>query len=1056
MHRTSCRSAGGLVARRLGSLARVSALFLALTSAATSAPSGTAPGASRATLRQEEPLSREEREGLAFMYRRGDNAAALRDLDDVLAETPGDAATRALRARVRFALCDYPGAVEDARAALEPALAGTLAPEDASACARAWLDVLSELGRAGEALEALGAGRSSLRPATDPRDAQALGAALLAAGRRAEARAVQRQGAEARAEAWDELLARARCERALGLFERAARTLVQADERTSPRPGSEPDVLVALGEVYFEAYGEVDDEVSKAHSPAELVREALVLAREHEGARLLLFELHRWNWQRTSQSPEQILDSVFAARPDSIPAWIRRASAALDDGDLPTARRALARLVELAPARRDVRAERAALAWIEHRRDEAQAELAALVAEDPLDSWPELAVGWHLLELYRFAEAAPFCERATERDGRDWMAWIQLGRARANTGDEDAARAAFARSVEVGQGRRNAWRDNLRLVLKRMHEGMVLADHGELRFLWPPEEAAVLSAYYPEFYGNARAELAKRYGHTPGVTQIEVFRDWTDFSVRSTGYEGYPALGVCFGPVVTAVSPLCELRGTFSWARTSFHEFTHVIHLGLSNNRCPRWITEGLATWEEGARRKAWWRNMRRELIDARANGEVFPLRRLNNAFRGPSVLFAYYQSGLLCQMLVEQHGFAPMVRLLSAFDRGADLDGAFAEVFAQTPEEIDAEFARYAATLVAPLAIEPRWSPQHTLRLRFGLARELPAEAEARAVWADDWAKVAWGSYMQGKRVDAEEALRRAALAGDLPPRGEFLRAELHLSQGDADGAAAAFRAGFERGGEDYRARMALASLLLRKGKGPEAMIELAAAERAFPGFPDEHFSAELEQARLHERAGEEARAMDARLRWLDWNAGDYAVRAKVAEWLFAQGRVAESARLWEEANEVDPFRRHLHYSWGLALRALDRHAEALREFQVGLRVPLELDGDVQQGAAEEMSREELIELAGVTPEAWEQLSAEERRLRVEQGLQKLMAEGAPARKGGVEARFQAEAPLLEGYAALSALALGDELEARAALARALALDPECAPAREAQKLLP
>ena len=32
--------------------------------------------------------------------------------------------------------------------------------------------------------------------------------------------------------------------------------------------------------------------------------------------------------------------------------------------------------------------------------------------------------------------------------------------------------------------------------------------------------------------------------------------------MRSTGFEGFPALGVCFGPVVTAVSPLvAAVRG---------------------------------------------------------------------------------------------------------------------------------------------------------------------------------------------------------------------------------------------------------------------------------------------------------------------------------------------------------------------------------------------------------------------------------------------------------------------------------------------------------------
>src|SRR6185295_18677198 len=138
--------------------------------------------------------------------------------------------------------------------------------------------------------------------------------------------------------------------------------------------------------------------------------------------------------------------------------------------------------------------------------------------------------------------------------------------------------------------------------------------------------------------------------------------------------------------------------GTQSWARTSFHEFTHVIHLGLSHNRCPRWITEGLATWEEVNRNPSWTRNMRRELVDARENGEVIPVRELNRAFRGPRILFGYYQGGLLCQMLIERHGFPPMIRLLEAFDRGLDLDQAFDEVFHTTPEDVDRDFDAFVA----------------------------------------------------------------------------------------------------------------------------------------------------------------------------------------------------------------------------------------------------------------------------------------------------------------------------------------------------------------------
>lgn len=1001
----------------------------------------------------QEELGPEERELVARLLRRGDLAEALETLDEVLEELPADHATRALRARARYRACDHEGALSDARAA-RAAVAG-LAAEPAAFVVRTELELVTALGRTDELAAERPALVARLAPGEDPRDAWALGSFELEAGRRAAARALFEQGAgSTRAGEWDVLLARARCQRALGFLERSAETLVLADKLARAADGSEPEILVELGELYFEFYGETDSAVSRAHSPGLLAREALRVDRESEGARLLLFELSRWNWTRTQDSPEELLEAVFAARPDSLEGLLARTSAALDDGDLPTARTALARLLELAPRRRAVRAEAAALAWIEHRRDEARATLDALTAEDPGDPWPELAVGWHLLELYRFGEALPFLEQAVTRDERAWMAWIQLGRAQANSGDEARARESFARSVEVGGGRQNAWRDNTALVLRRMAESMVLEDRGNLRFLWRPDEGEVLGSYLPEFYAGAREELARRYGHTPGTTQIEVFRSWEDFSVRSTGFQGYPALGVCFGPVVTAVSPLSELRGTFSWARTSFHEFTHVIHLGLSNNRCPRWITEGLATWEEGARNPAWWRNMRRELVDARANDELIPLRKLNNAFRGPRVLFAYYQSGLLCQLLIERHGFPPMVRLLEAFDGGADLDQAFSGVFQATPEEIDAAFALFVDERIAGLAIEPRWSPAGTFRRRFQLAKKPPEEPAARRVWAEEWCKVAWGSHLAAKKLDAEEALRLAESAGELPARGSFLRAELRLAAGEPEEAMAAVRAGLARGGEDYRARMLLASLLQRRDKGAEAVEHLRAAERAFPGFPDAHFSAELELARHHDRVGDEKEAMEARLRWLAWNAGDYSERVKVAEWLVRAERHAEAEPLWREACEVDPFRRHLHYQWGLTLRALGRHAEALREFEVGLRVSAELDGDVRLGASEGLTLEQLLALVRLTREEWEALSPEERRERVETAMAERAQEDGGA-ASPAEARFRDQEPLLHGHAALSLLELGRVDEARAHVERALALDPGSPPALEARARL-
>src|SRR5207247_4828766 len=129
-----------------------------------------------------------------------------------------------------------------------------------------------------------------------------------------------------------------------------------------------------------------------------------------------------------------------------------------------SARERLTRLEAAAAGRRDVRALRASLDWVEHDDKGCERILSALAAEDGKDATPEREVGRHLCELYRFAEGLPFARRAAQRDENDWEAWKELGRALANTGDEGGAREALERARKEAAGRQDAWRDNVRRV----------------------------------------------------------------------------------------------------------------------------------------------------------------------------------------------------------------------------------------------------------------------------------------------------------------------------------------------------------------------------------------------------------------------------------------------------------------------------------------------------------------------------------------------------------------------------------------------------------------
>lgn len=885
----------------------------------------------------------EERAEADRLRRRGRPEEALTLLKELLRDEPSDSLSRTLRARCRFDQGDWEGALGDLERALRDAPEGLGGLSARSGAARLRGELCLSLGRYDEALRSVGDADAGISPATNGGDAWILSRALLGTGDREGALSVLKAGAEGSSgQDWQGLLGKARCQQALGQLEAANRTLLEAEALAERGGGPEAGIHVALGDLFFEAYREVADAQISAEGR---YRSALDLAPGHPDALLGLFRLRRVNWKKSREPASEVMAKALAARPRSVEVLLAACAYDLEDGKLPSVRARLKELDLLAPGRRELQTLHAALAWVEHRRERCEELLESLALRDPGDARPEREVGRHLVELYRFAEGVPFLQRAVERDSSDYEAWTQLGRALSNSGDEDGAREALKRAQDAAGLRQDAWRNNTTLVLERMLVDHTESEHGDLIFAWAPDAADVFEVYLVPFYVEAREELAVRYGFTPPPVRIEVFRELGDFSVRSTGFEGFPALGVCFGPVVTSVSPLSSMRGNFSWARTAFHEFTHVIHLGLSKNRCPRWITEGIATWEEAHRDPTWTRNMRRELIDSRANGDLIPVRELNRAFRGPRILFGYYQGGLLVEMLVRDHGFRPLVKILEAFNRGRDLDGAFREVFDATPEEVDARFRVFVDEKISGLKIEPRWTARTLVRLRLETPREAPDGEEARREWQRSLSTQAWGAWQSNRRVDAEDALRRLREARLQGPRALFLMGEMALADDDPREAVRLWKRGLKDGGEDFRARVALARLLNRFGEEEEALAHLEVAEEVFPGFPEPSMAAELIAAGIHSEAGREADAMAASERRLRWDVGNYSARRKLAKWHAEGGRWEEVAELLRQANEVDPFSRSHHMEWALALAQLGSWEEALREWEVAQKVPDELN---------------------------------------------------------------------------------------------------------------
>jgi tetratricopeptide (TPR) repeat protein len=230
-------------------------------------------------------------------------------------------------------------------------------------------------------------------------------------------------------------------------------------------------------------------------------------------------------------------------------------------------------------------------------------------------------------------------------------------------------------------------------------------------------------------------------------------------------------------------------------------------------------------------------------------------------------------------------------------------------------------------------------------------------AGAAKRAEWIDGWCTIAWQAWQDGRRVDAQEALRTLAAVSPAPARAQLLRGEMKLKEGDQPAAKKLWEDAVAAGAEDFRVRMALGVIARGAKETEEAEKHLLAAERLFPGYDERGLSAELNLAQLYEEEGRHDDAMKATERWLAYESGSIGEALAVAAWHAEAGRHEKSLAYFRTANEIDPFRWRLHEGWGKSLAALERREEALREFTVALEVPAALEGDRAGPPSEEDS---------------------------------------------------------------------------------------------------
>lgn len=321
-------------------------------------------------------------------------------------------------------------------------------------------------------------------------------------------------------------------------------------------------------------------------------------------------------------------------------------------------------------------------------------------------------IGKKLSQNYRFAEGAA-CQRQALKFDSDYLpAQIQLAEDLLRLGDETQG-WQYAEQVHQEDGY-----DVTAYNLVELHHAMQ-----KFATLTNSDFVLRMDAHEAELYGDraldllkrARAKLTVKYGvQLDSPTVIEIFPEQKDFGVRTFGMPLNPGfLGVCFGNVVTANSPASAAGTPENWEDVLWHEFCHVVTLHATRNKMPRWISEGISVYEERQADPSWGARMTPTFREMILGKDLTPVSKLSAAFLTPKspmhVQFAYYESSLVVEFLINKFGLDSLKAILRDLGDGVNINDAIAKR-TEPMDQIEKEFAAFAKSKAEALGPGLDW----------------------------------------------------------------------------------------------------------------------------------------------------------------------------------------------------------------------------------------------------------------------------------------------------------------------------------------------------------
>jgi len=490
------------------------------------------------------------------------------------------------------------------------------------------------------------------------------------------------------------------------------------------------------------------------------------------------------------------LDAALYLNPNHVPALLLLAEHQIDCEDYAAASKSLDRASAVNPRHPETWAYRCVLAHLATPDPVGGSKAVEQTRANALKDWStnpqvDYLIGRKLSQDYRAASGAAYQRQALKFDPDYLPAKIQLAQDLLRLGHEDEG---WKLADEVHN--RDAYNvQAYNLVNLRDHlSKFKTLQGGKFLLRMDEREAALCGDMVVDLLQQARSQLCEKYGLELGHSVIvELFPEQQDFAVRTFGLPGGDGfLGVCFGNVITANSPKAERP--FNWQATLWHEFCHVVTLNLTRNKMPRWLSEGISVYEESQRNPTWGQQMNPQYRKMILGAELTPISNLSAAFLNPPspmhLQFAYYESALVVEFLVERFGYKTLQAILADLAKGEQINAAISRCAAPLAE-IEKKFKVFARKRAEDLAPDVDWEQAEKGQLD-------TTDRQALAEWLAKHPNNFWALTLYAKNLladrkwtDAKEPLKKLIAlypeySGD--DNGYLLLAEAHRNLGETE----------------------------------------------------------------------------------------------------------------------------------------------------------------------------------------------------------------------------------------------------------------------------